>query len=522
MLKINNVKVGLNDQDYRKIISQLLNTSKNKIRNVKLVKKSVDARRQKVHFICSFVFEIDNEPEMMAKCRKLNLQSYQEYNYPKIKPTGEKIVVVGSGPAGLFCAYNLARAKQPVVLIERGEAVEQRQKSVARFLTSGKLNFESNVQFGEGGAGTFSDGKLTTGIKDKRKEFVLDTFVKYGSHDDIKYDSLPHIGSDVLVEILKNMREAIIEWGGEIHFETKMDDIVVEDNKVKAVIVEKNGLMETLVCDKLVVALGHSARDSFKMLHHRGIAMESKPFAVGLRIEHDREFINQSQFGKYATHPSLKAASYKMAVHPTKRGVYTFCMCPGGQVMNSSSHQDKLVVNGMSNYARDEINSNSAILVTVNQDDYGQDVFDGVRFQEELEARAFALGGGNYNVPVENIEDFLNIPGETTLLPSVQPGYTYQDLTTLFSDEINESLKLGLEMMNQKIPGFTANAVLSGVESRSSSPLRILRDDNFVSNIQGLYPIGEGAGYAGGIMSSAIDGLKCSEFLVGGMKIGKD
>ncbi len=517
MLKINNVKVGLDDRNYRQIISQLLNLQKNKIKDVRLVKQSVDARRKnKLAFICSFTFETDNEPQVIKANRKLNLQSVQAYHYPKIKPNQDRVIVVGSGPAGLFCAYNLARGGQKVLLIEQGAPVEQRQKDVESFLETGLLNPSSNVQFGEGGAGTFSDGKLTTGVKDLRKDFILETFVKYGAHEDILYDAKPHIGSDVLVNILKNMRKSILEMGGEILFNTKMVDIIAKDNRVRAIRTMSNRGMETQECDKLVLALGHSARDSFHLLYRLGVEMEAKPFAVGLRIEHSREFINESQYGKFANHPSLKAASYKLAVHPDDRGVYTFCMCPGGVVINSSSHEGKLVVNGMSDYMRDRDNSNSAILVTVNHEDYGHELFSGLKFQEALEKQAFVLGGGNYHVPVEKIEDYLGIEGETSLVPSVQPGYSYQDLSSLFSREINDALKKGLLLMEHKIPGFTANAVLSGIETRSSSPIRIKRDQSYSSSIAGIYPIGEGAGYSGGIMSSAIDGLKCSEFVVGG------
>ncbi|MDD3026998.1 MAG: FAD-dependent oxidoreductase [Erysipelotrichaceae bacterium] len=517
MLKINNVKVGLNDQNYRQIISQLLNLPKNKINNVRLVKQSVDARRKnKLAFICSFTFETADEHQVIKLNRKVNLQQVKEYHYPKVKGETGNVIVVGSGPAGLFCAYNLARSGHKVTMIEQGAPVEQRQKDVARFLQTGQLDPSSNVQFGEGGAGTFSDGKLTTGVKDVRKDFILETFVQYGAHDDILYEAKPHIGSDVLVSILKNMRQMILENGGKIHFNTKMVDIQIENNQVKAITTVTGQKEAVLECDKLVLALGHSARDSFRLLHEAGLDMEAKPFAVGLRIEHGREFINESQYGKFADHPRLKAASYKLAVHPDQRGVYTFCMCPGGIVINASSHEEMLVVNGMSDYRRDRANSNSAILVTVNHEDYGDGLFSGMEFQEELEKKAFALGGGNYHVPVEKIEDYLGIEGNTMLDPSVMPGHSYQDLSVLFSREINDALKKGLHLMNGKIPGFTENAILTGVETRSSSPLRIKRDEHYCSNIAGIYPIGEGAGYAGGIMSSAIDGLKCSEFLAGG------
>lgn len=521
MIRINNVKVSLDTVDYRQVISQQLNISKNKIRDVILVKQAIDARRKnKVHFVCSFDFKIDNEDLVIKKYPKLNLTKVAAYQYPLLKANDEHIVVIGSGPAGLFCAYNLARAHQKVTLIERGSAVEKRKADIDNFFKTGKLNLNSNVQFGEGGAGTFSDGKLTTGVKDKRKQFILETFVEHGAHEDILYMNKPHVGTDYLIEVVKNMRETIIKNGGEVLFDSQLVDVEITDKQLTKIKVESAGKTIYMQPDKLVLAIGHSARDTYEMLYQRGLEMEQKPFAVGLRIEHLQSFINSHQYGKYANHPRLKAADYKLAVKTSSgRGVYTFCMCPGGSVINSSSETNGVVVNGMSNQARDEKNANSAILVTVGPDDFENDhPLAGVQFQRSLEHQAFVLGGSDYHVPVMAVEDYLGIEKETEskVECSVLPGVKYADLNALFSVDINSSLKEGLMLMEQKFSGFVHNAMLSGVESRSSAPVKFYRDECYQSNIKGIYPIGEGAGYAGGIMSSALDGLKCSEFILKG------
>lgn len=522
MIRINNVKVPLELTDYRKVISQQLNISKNKISDVKLVKQAVDARRKnKVHFVCSFDFRIDGEELVIKKYPKLNLTKVSPYQYPVLKSTDEHIVVVGSGPAGLFCAYNLARSHQKVTLIERGSSVEYRQEDIDTFFKTGKLNPDSNVQFGEGGAGTFSDGKLTTGVKDERKQFVLETFVKHGANEDILYANKPHVGTDYLINVVSSMRKTIIDNGGEVLFNTKLVDVNIKNSKLVNIVVEKKGNNEIMELDQLVLAIGHSARDTYEMLYQRGLSMEQKSFAVGLRIEHLQSFINEHQYGKYANHPRLKAADYKLAVKTSNgRGVYTFCMCPGGKVINSSSEAGGVVVNGMSNQARDDVNANSAILVTVGPADFDDDhPLAGVVYQRRLEQKAYELGGSDYSIPVMRVEDYLNDTLNLTIEDvkcSVLPHVKYTNLNELFSCEVNDSLKEGLQLMNQKFTDFTNGAMLLGVESRSSSPVRFYRDKNYQSNIKGIIPIGEGAGYAGGIMSSAIDGLKCSEFILKG------
>ncbi len=520
MIRINNVNVSLDTKDYRQVISQQLNISKNKIKDVKLVKQAIDARRKnKVHFVCSFEFNIDNEDIIIKKYPKLNLVKVKPYYYPVLKSNDEHIIVVGSGPAGLFCAYNLARANQKVTLIERGSEVDKRKEDIDNFFKTGKLLLNSNVQFGEGGAGTFSDGKLTTGVKDKRKQFILETFVAHGANKDILYLNKPHVGTDYLINVVKNMRQEIIKNGGEVLFDSQLIDIETQNQKLTNIKIKQGDQIITMKPDKLVLAIGHSARDTYEMLYQRGLRIEPKAFAVGLRIEHLQSFINEHQYGRYANHPKLKAADYKLAIKTSSgRGVYTFCMCPGGKVINSSSESGGVVVNGMSNQARDDVNANSAILVTVGPEDFeNAHPLSGIKYQQDLEHKAFMLGGGNYHVPVMKIEDYLETePGNEMVKCSVLPGVKNADLNKLFSKEINTALKEGLILMDQKISGFASNAMLSGVESRSSAPVKFYRDKSYQSNIKGIYPIGEGAGYAGGIMSSAIDGLKCSEFILEG------
>lgn len=517
MLQINNVKIPLDTMDYTKKLSQVLHVPRQKIQNVRLVKEAVDARRKsQIFYNCSFTFEIENEEQILQKHSKLSLHKVLPYHYPKGKPTKKEVAIVGSGPAGLFCAYQLARSGQKVLLIERGEEVKERAKTINSFFQGGKLQPDSNIQFGEGGAGTFSDGKLTTGVKDKRKQFVLETFVKHGATKDILYKNKPHVGTDYLAIVVENMRNYIRNHGGQILFNTKLVDIVIKNNKVNTMFIETKKEVREVPIDTLILAIGHSARDTYEMLYHRGIEMEQKPFAIGLRIEHLQTFINSQQYGIYASHPRLPTADYKLAVKTTQgRGVYTFCMCPGGEVVNASSEVDALVVNGMSNHARDKQNANSAVLVTVDGTDFGSaHPLAGIAFQRQLERKAYQLGGSNGSVPIQRVEDYimntLSLPVEE-VKSSVQPKTKLAPLHTLFPQEIHQALQEGLQLMNTKIPGFTTQAILTGVESRSSAPVRIKRNEEYQSSVQGIYPIGEGAGYAGGIMSSAIDGLKCAE-----------
>ncbi len=520
MLQIDNVKVKLDSKDYRQKISQLLHIHKNKIKDVKLVKKAVDARRKNnIHYICSLQFVVENEQTVIDNNKKLQLKVVEPYSYPITKGSKKDVTIIGSGPAGLFLAYELARGNHQVTVIERGSNVDKRQIQVDDFFTTGNLNTESNIQFGEGGAGTFSDGKLTTGVKDPRKQFILETLVKHGATKDILYRSKPHVGTDVLRKVVKSMRAYIISQGGVFEFDTMLEDIEVEDNKIIAIKTRKDNVTSRRVVDKLVLAIGHSARDTYTMLHKHNLEMQAKPFAVGFRIEHKQSFINESQYGKLANSPHLPVADYKMAVKTSNgKGVYTFCMCPGGVVVNASSQKEALVVNGMSNYKRDDENANSAIIATVDQNDFGSDdVLAGMQYQIDIEKKAYQLGGGNYQVPVMLVETYLNKEVvESTVQTSVKPASNYKNLEELFSKDVNISLKEGLQLMDKKIPGFTTNALLVGVETRSSAPVRIVRDDSMQASIKNIYPIGEGAGYAGGIMSSAIDGLKCAQMIIKG------
>lgn len=516
MLKINNVKVALGKTNYSKIISQILNVREKEIKNVKLVKQSIDARRQRVHFICGFEFESDNEDQLLKQYPQL--QVVKPYVYEYLPAKEHRVVVVGSGPAGLFCAYVLAQSKQKVTVIERGQPVEQRVKDVEELLQQGKLNPNSNIAFGEGGAGTFSDGKLTTGIKNKRLRYILETFVEHGAPDDILYLSKPHIGTDYLRKVLVNMRKVMESKGVEFLFGTQFIDF--ESGETKKIKVKKDNQEIILEAESLVLAIGHSARDTYEMLYHKGMLMEQKAFAVGVRIEQSQAKINQIQYKESASSPYLKAAPYKLAVTTKeKRGVYTFCMCPGGEIVPSMHENNTLCVNGMSYYARDGHNANSAILVNVNTQDFKSDhPLAGIAFQKELEKKAFQMGGQNYKAPIQLVKDYLEnkVTNQLgTVIPTYSIGYQFCDLNQLFPEYINRNLKEGLQIMNQKMPGFIDDdTLITGVEARSSAPVRLLRNENFESSFSGIYPIGEGAGYAGGIMSAAVDGIMCAETIL--------
>jgi uncharacterized FAD-dependent dehydrogenase len=423
-------------------------------------------------------------------------------------------VVVGFGPCGIFCAYTLAKAGLKPIVIERGADVDTRTKDVNEFLNGGELKENSNVQFGEGGAGTFSDGKLNTGIKDIRCRTVLEVFAKFGADNKILTDAKPHIGTDVLSNVVKNIRQEIIALGGEVWFNTKLERINFENRKISSVIA--NG--EIIPCDTVVLATGHSARDVFSMLKDQNIEMVRKPFSVGVRIEHLQEDINKALYGEFYNHPSLSAADYKLATHlPNGRGVYTFCMCPGGEVINSTSEENSLTVNGMSNSGRDGVNANSALLVGLEPEDFeGDDVLAGCEFQRKIEKKAYEIMGGK--VPVTTVGQFCY--GKefkiTKVKPTVKPQYAFANFSEIFPLFVTESLKDGILEFDKKIKGFASeSAVLTAPETRSSSPVRIVRDEEYQSvSAKGLYPAGEGAGYAGGIMSAAVDGMRVAEAII--------
>jgi len=513
MIRVREIKVDVKINNLEESLLKKLRINKEDLINYKINKRSIDARKKdNVYFIYEVDVNLKNENKIRFDNNIFKVEK-EEYNF---NPNGtiklnNKIVVVGSGPCGLFTAYELSKYGYKVLVIERGEDVDSRIKTVNHFWTTNELNKNSNVQFGEGGAGTFSDGKLSTGIKDKQNRIkeVLNVFVENGAEEEILYDYMPHIGTNKLIDVVRNMRNKIISMGGEFKYNSLLTDININNNKLESIVINNEEVIET---NTLVLAIGHSARDTFRMLNSKGIIMTNKPFAVGLRIMHPQSLIDKNQYGEYSKY--LKPASYKLVYNDENgRGVYSFCMCPGGYVVNASSEENRLVVNGMSNYERESTVSNSAIVVTVNSKDYGDNLFDGVKFQEELESKAYNIGNGL--IPIQRLEDYINNT-ETKELgnfkPQIKGNYTYANLNKLFSNEINTSLKNSMNYFDNKIKGFKDNdAIFAGVESRTSSPIRIVRDENYLSNIEGIYPAGEGAGYAGGITSAAVDGIKVFE-----------
>lgn len=518
MLKIQNIKVPIGKTNFRQILSQTLNMREKYLHHVQLAKLSIDARRDKVYWICSLTFEVENEEEVLKK--HANVTKVKPYQYEYLPKNDREVIVVGSGPAGLFCAYVLSQVGQKVTVIERGQPIEKRIQDVDNFLKNGVLQTESNIAFGEGGAGTFSDGKLTTGIKNHRLRYILETFVKYGAPEDILYLSKPHIGTDYLRRVIVNMRKEMENNGVKFLFGTQMMSFDYLDQRYH-VDVQNLHQHEVLVCDDLVLAIGHSARDTYQMLYDKGIPMEQKAFAVGVRIEQSQEKINEIQYKKQAYSPFLKAASYKLAVQTKeKRGVYTFCMCPGGFVVPSHHEEETLCVNGMSYYQRDGKNANSAILVNILPSDFSsQHPLAGIEFQRQLEKKAYELGGGTYKAPVQLVTDYFENKATVSLgnlQPTYLPGYTLTNINHIFPEFINRNLKEGLTLMNQKMKGFIdEDTIITGVESRSSAPVRLLRNESYQS-LPHLYPIGEGAGYAGGIMSAAVDGIMSAEMILKG------
>lgn len=522
MITVNNIKVSLDSDEsaLKKAVELKLKTN---IKTIKILHRAIDARKKdNIIIVYKVEVSVDNEHKFLSKNKDKDvyLSDTQTYSPPyQLSKRRYKTVVVGSGPAGLFCAYILALRGGQVILIERGKAADERKKAVEFFKKTGILDTETNIQFGEGGAGTFSDGKLNTGIKDKRIYFVLETFAEFaeGKADDILYNAKPHLGTDRLIDIVKNMRQKIISLGGSVRFGCKLTDILTENNVLTGVKCCNNGISEEISCDNLVLAIGHSARDTVKMLYEHGVFMEQKPFAMGVRIEHKREMIDKSQYGKFAGHKNLGTADYKISCKTSEgRGVYSFCMCPGGYVVPASSENGMLAVNGMSEFARNADNSNSALLVGISPNDFGSShPLAGMELQRKTEKAAFNIAGG-YKAPVQLVGDLISLRASNSIgdiVPSYLPGFEPCDLRACLPGFIIDSIRLALPAFGKMINGFdTYDAVLTGVESRSSSPVRICRNSETLQcNIKGVYPCGEGAGYAGGIVSAACDGIKCAE-----------
>ena len=525
MIRLSNVKLPLlySDRDIVSACAKELRVPKEAIVNSSLYRRSIDARhKDDIHYITSVDVTLSiSEQAALQKAKSKNAAITEAYRYLPLTPKNKskRPLIVGTGPAGLFCALTLAQSGIRPIVIERGSRVEERTKAVEQLWKNAQLNTECNVQFGEGGAGTFSDGKLNTGTKDGRARKVLLEFVAHGAPEEILYNAKPHIGTDKLRDTVKHIREALLALGADIYFDTKLTNIKTSDGRIVAAEAEHNGTKRLIDCDEIVLAVGHSARDTFEMIHKMGVRTEPKPFSVGVRIEHLREKIDRSQYG--AAYTKLPAAYYKQNVHlKNGRGVYTFCMCPGGTVVAAQSENESVVTNGMSEFARDKVNSNAALLMSVTPDDIdGDHALKGMYWQRELEHKAYLAGGGDYRAPITRVGDFLKGEKSTRLgevTPSYLPGTRFAQMDSILPPFVTASLREALPLIDRRLHGFNhPDAILTAVESRSSSPIRITRDENLQSvSLRGLYPCGEGAGYAGGIISAAVDGIKVAEKII--------
>lgn len=524
-IKINNIILKIDEDKSRlKIkVAKKLKIDVLEIKDFKIIKESLDARKKNdIKFTYCIEINHDNEKKLVARLKDKDVKIEEESYDAEVQFGTEKLknrpVVVGFGPAGIFTALLLAEKGYKPLVIERGEDVDKRTSTVDKFWKNGELNLESNVQFGEGGAGAFSDGKLTTRIKDRRCDYVLRELVKAGAPEEITYVGKPHVGTDILKEVVKNIREKIKSLGGEIRFSSKLEYINSKDGEITSIIV--NG--EEIPCENLVLGIGHSSRDTYEMLNKIGVFMEPKAFAIGVRIEHPQDVINKSQYGDAYEHPRLKAAEYRLTYQSKKleRAVYSFCMCPGGVVVAAASEENRLVSNGMSYHARDLDNANSALVVTVGPDDFeGESPLRGMEFQRKYESLAYNLGGGGSKAPLQLVGDFMEDRVSEKLgrvKPSYKPGFEFKDLRECLPSYVVEALKEAIVEFDRKIKGYASpDSILTGIETRTSAPVRLTRTENLESiSLNGLYPAGEGAGFAGGIISASVDGLKVAERII--------
>ncbi len=521
MLLIPNIRLNLDEPKEAAIdrAKKLLSLHQNDISEAHITKISLDARkRSDIHFVCTIGFSLQQaELPFIIRFPALNLRQRTASSIDIMHgktPINHRPVIAGFGPAGMFCALLLAKHGYCPLVLERGADIDSRTMAVKSFQNGGTLDPNANIQFGEGGAGTFSDGKLTTRINDPYCETILHEFVRFGAPQDILYKSKPHIGTDILRKIIKHIREEIIFYGGEVRFNTALSDITLSPSGLLGI--TANG--QSLPCSTLILAIGHSARDTFSMLRRHNIPMTQKPFSVGVRIEHLQSDIDYALYGEFSGHPMLPQGEYQLSLRENEKAVYTFCMCPGGFVVPAASEEFTVVTNGMSEHARNGKNANSALVASVDSDDFGTDLFAGIEFQQHLERLAYKIGGQNYYAPAQNVGSYLNGKAGLKLgriLPSYLPGVSECNFNTILPPRINSMLHKGLRTFHNRINCFAcADAILTGFETRTSSPIRILRNDSLQSSCTGIFPCGEGAGYAGGIMSAAVDGMHVAQAII--------